>query len=72
MPAVVCFPVFTVAKMFTAGVASVIQDFATVWGNLESIFTTLYLTMFFILPLSRYYRFTPAQCAKLGKVRIRP
>lgn len=66
------FSVFTVAKMFTAGVASVIQNFATVGGNLEFIITTLYLTMFFIFSLSCYYRFTPVQCAKLGKVGIRP
>lgn len=52
MPAVVCFSVFTVAKTFTAGVASVIQDFATVRGNLEFIFTTLYLTTFFIFSVT--------------------
>lgn len=66
MPAVASIPVFTVAKMFALGVASVIQDFTAVCGgDLESILAALYLM---VHAPSCQHQFTPAQCAKIREM----
>lgn len=49
MSAIAYLHVFSSVKIFAPGVASVIQDFAAVWGNLVSIFAALYLMVLSIL-----------------------
>ena len=68
MSAVAYLHVFTLVKIFALGVASVIEDFAAVWGDLVSIFAALYLMVLSILCMVMPVHFYTNQCAKIREM----
>lgn len=68
MSAVAHLHVFTSVEIFAPGMASVIQDFAMVWGDLVSTFAALYRMVLPTLCTVMPVRFYTGQCAKIREM----
>lgn len=68
MSAVAYLHVFTLVKIVASGVASVIQDFVAVLGDLVCFFAALYLMVLSIPCMVMPPHFYTGQCAKMSEM----